>query len=108
MVDRLLVTIPEAGEILGRKKTVAYEMAARGELETVILGSRRMVPVASLEPLVERLRTQTMTGVDRARTLADLVDDEGRIDVAAIPSGTTLADLEATKALVAARRGPTS
>ncbi len=62
---------------------------------------RVLVADEDLEALIERLRTRSSRPID---FLIDLVDDEGRLDVARIPAGTTLADLEAVKRLVAERQ----
>jgi excisionase family DNA binding protein len=47
-VEKLLYSITEAGELIGRRKSTAYAMAAAGELETVVVGSQRMVPADAL------------------------------------------------------------
>jgi excisionase family DNA binding protein len=40
----LAVSIPEAAKLLGISKSLAYELAARGELDTIRLGRRIVVP----------------------------------------------------------------
>ncbi|MFP5256070.1 MAG: helix-turn-helix domain-containing protein [Acidimicrobiia bacterium] len=101
-MERLLYSIPEAAARLGRGKSTGYAMAASGELETVLLGSRRMVPADALEKLIGRLRA----GSPSVQRLVDLIEDDGRLDVTRIPPGTTLADLEAAQRIVAERQVP--
>ncbi|MEP7738293.1 helix-turn-helix domain-containing protein [Nocardioides sp. 31GB23] len=50
--DRLTVTVPEAGEYLGLGRGAAYAAARRGELPTLRLGQRLVVPVPKLLELV--------------------------------------------------------
>ena len=58
-IERLTCTVPEAGEMLGIGRTLAYEAANRGEIPTVSIGGRLVVPLATLrrklgiEPEVE-------------------------------------------------------
>lgn len=49
---RLTVTVPEAGEVLGIGRGVAYRAAAAGEIPTLMLGRRLLVPVPKLLELV--------------------------------------------------------
>jgi excisionase family DNA binding protein len=42
--DRLVLTVTEAGELLGISRAFAYELVARGELPVIRLGRRRLVP----------------------------------------------------------------
>ncbi len=50
--DRLVLTVAEAGELLGISRAFAYELVARGELPVVRLGRRRLVPKIALLALV--------------------------------------------------------
>jgi excisionase family DNA binding protein len=50
--DRLTLTVGEAGALLGISRALAYELVARGELPSLRLGRRPVVPkVALLEML---------------------------------------------------------
>jgi excisionase family DNA binding protein len=51
--DRLVLTVAEAGELLGISRAFAYELAARGDLPVIRLGRRIVVPKAALLRLVE-------------------------------------------------------
>ncbi len=46
-------TVPEAGKILGIGRNGAYEAARTGELPTIRLGRRIVVPKAALKRLLE-------------------------------------------------------
>jgi excisionase family DNA binding protein len=50
--ERLAFSITEAAALLGVGRTLAYQMAKSGELPTVRLGRRVVVPRAQLEQLL--------------------------------------------------------
>lgn len=50
---RLTITIDEAASRLGICRNSAYEAAKRGELPTIRLGGRILVPVAALQAMLE-------------------------------------------------------
>ena len=51
-VERRTITITEAAKALGVSRNKAYEAAKRGEIPTIKLGKRILVPVAALERLL--------------------------------------------------------
>lgn len=51
-MNPLLVSVPEAGQALGIGKRLAWELVYSGELASVRVGRRRLVPVAELERFV--------------------------------------------------------
>ncbi len=51
---RLTVSVAEAAEMLGISKSAAYEYARTGELPTVRMGRRLLVPTKALEALLDR------------------------------------------------------
>ncbi len=53
---RILHPITEAASLLGLGRTKVYELVAAGELESVKVGTRRLVPHQALEAFVDRLR----------------------------------------------------
>ncbi len=53
--DRLLLTLEEAARRLSIGRTMIYELAARGVLQTVTIGRCRRVPVGALWCFVDRL-----------------------------------------------------
>jgi len=50
---RLVLTVTEVAVALGISRTHAYELVARGELPSLRLGRRIVVPRRSLERLVD-------------------------------------------------------
>jgi excisionase family DNA binding protein len=50
--DRLVLTVAEAGQLLGISRAFAYELVARGELPVIRLGRRIVVPKAALLAMV--------------------------------------------------------
>lgn len=55
--DRLTLTVPEAGRLLGVSRATAYELAAQGVLPTLRLGKRLVVPKVQLERLLSETAT---------------------------------------------------
>jgi excisionase family DNA binding protein len=56
--ERLVLSVGEAAGLLGISRALAYELVARGELPSIRLGRRLVVPkVALLEMLGLRPRT---------------------------------------------------
>lgn len=51
--DRLTLTVEEAAGLLGVGRTLAFELARRGEIPTIRLGRRLVVPRAALERLLD-------------------------------------------------------
>jgi excisionase family DNA binding protein len=66
--ERLALTIPEAAEQLGISRTHAYAMAKRGEIPTVWLGGRCLVPVDRLK---ERLLLPIVTQKKNGKVVSD-------------------------------------
>ena len=52
MRGRYTVSIQEAGQILGLKRSAAYRAAKAGDIHTIAIGSRLLVPVTWLEELL--------------------------------------------------------
>jgi predicted DNA-binding transcriptional regulator AlpA len=50
---RVTIDVPDAGRMLGLSRKAAYAAAARGELPTIRIGGRLLVPLARLERLLE-------------------------------------------------------
>lgn len=51
----LAVSLPEAARLLGISKSLAYKLAASGEIPTISMGERRkIVPMVALEKLVKQ------------------------------------------------------
>jgi len=50
---RLALSVEEAAGLLGISRSLAYELAARGELPVLRLGRRIVIPRAGLERLLD-------------------------------------------------------
>jgi excisionase family DNA binding protein len=53
----LLLTIPEAGRLLGLGRSTMYELIGAGEVEVIHIGRAARIPVDSVERFVDRLRS---------------------------------------------------
>ena len=51
-MEKMTLTVEEAGRILGISRSTAYEAVRRGELPVVHIGRRLLVPRAALEKLL--------------------------------------------------------
>jgi excisionase family DNA binding protein len=51
-ITKATVTVVEAAKRLGIGRNSAYDAAARGEIPTIRIGKRILVPVAALERLL--------------------------------------------------------
>ncbi|MBT9140974.1 MAG: putative DNA-binding proteinA [Dehalococcoidia bacterium] len=51
--ETLVLSVPEAGRLLGLSRATAYALANSGELPCLRLGRRLIVPKAALEKLLE-------------------------------------------------------
>ena len=58
---RLTVSIVEAAQMLGIGRTLAYEAARRGDLRTIRVGRRVLVPVLAIEELLAQASEVTAT-----------------------------------------------
>lgn len=56
---KLLLSVEEALEATGIGRSKFYELVAAGEIESVEVGRRRLVPVEALQEFVERLRAES-------------------------------------------------
>ena len=52
LTHRLTLSVPEAGQMLGIGRDAAYSAAARGDIPTLRLGRRIVVPVLKLLDLL--------------------------------------------------------
>jgi excisionase family DNA binding protein len=51
--ERLTMSVEDAADVLGISRSLAYELVRKGELPSLRLGRRLVVPVRSVEALVE-------------------------------------------------------
>ena len=52
-MSKLTYTIPETAKILGIGRSAAYEAARSGQIPTIRIGKRILVPLAALERMLE-------------------------------------------------------
>ena len=60
-MEKLTYTVTEAAELLGIGRSAAYEAARSGQLPTIRIGKRVLVPVAALERLLAGNELQVHT-----------------------------------------------
>jgi excisionase family DNA binding protein len=53
-MDKKTLSISEAGKVLGIGRSAAYEAARSGQLPTIKIGRRILVPLVALERLLEQ------------------------------------------------------
>jgi excisionase family DNA binding protein len=51
-IDRITLTVEEAGLRLGISRTLAYELVRRGEIPSIRLGRRVLVPIQALNQMM--------------------------------------------------------
>ena len=51
--ERLTYSVPEAGAKIGLGKSASYEAARRGDLPTIRMGRRLLVPIQRLKRMLE-------------------------------------------------------
>ena len=51
--ERLTYTVEEAATLLGISRSLAYEAARTGDLPTIRIGRRILVPAAALQRLID-------------------------------------------------------
>lgn len=56
MVTRLLYSIADAAELLSLGKRKVEELVRDGDVETVLIGRRRLIPADALTDYVDRLK----------------------------------------------------
>lgn len=66
-MDKLLLSVTEAAEVIGVGRTKAFELLAAGELEGVLIGNRRLIPADAIAAFVERLRADQSKTVEPPR-----------------------------------------
>lgn len=76
--ERWLLPVPEACAGLGVGRSTLYALAKRGDIEMVHVGSRALVPAASIDAFVSSLRADQGSGV--------LVGETGEYDDQSTPA----------------------
>jgi excisionase family DNA binding protein len=67
-VERLLLRVSEAADLLGIGRTMAYDLVRTGDIPSIQLGSRIRVPRAELETKIAARVAEAVE--ERARVLA--------------------------------------
>lgn len=62
--ERLAIAVEEAAHLLGISRSLAYELCARGELPTIRLGRRLVVPKRALYEMIENVEANWSTPPD--------------------------------------------
>lgn len=57
-VDRLLLSIEDVQRALGVKRSTIFSLLQRGDLASISIGRRRLVPVAALDRFVKGLEAE--------------------------------------------------
>ena len=52
-IECLTVNVPIAGQMIGLGKSASYEAARRGDIPTIRIGGRLVVPLAKLKKMFE-------------------------------------------------------
>lgn len=52
-LDELALSVPEAGRLIGLSRNSSYEAAARGDIPTIKIGGRLLVPRKALDRLLD-------------------------------------------------------
>jgi excisionase family DNA binding protein len=60
--QRLTISVPEAGKRLGIGRNQAYEAARHGEIPSIRVGKRLLVPIAAFERLLRGERRRVGIG----------------------------------------------
>lgn len=57
--EKIVLSVPEAGELLGISRAHAYLMVKQGRLPIIALGRRLVVPIAALEKMLANAGRKT-------------------------------------------------
>ena len=66
-MEKLFLEWPEAWAALGIRKTLFGQLVARGEITSVRVGRRRLIPAASLREFADRLTAEAVNGAAGGR-----------------------------------------
>ena len=68
-LERLTISVPEAARRLGIGRNQGYECARRGEIPTVRMGKRLLVPLAAFEAMLVVRSKQEVVAAELVRRL---------------------------------------
>lgn len=72
--DCLAISIPEAARRLGIGRNQGYECAKRGEIPTIRLGKRKVVPLAAFEAMLAVQSKQQIFATELVRRLQEAAE----------------------------------
>ena len=72
--DKLTFSVPEAAEVLGISRALAYELVARKQLPAVRLGRRLLVPRHAIDTLLHQGGSVTRTNSSANETFNSEAD----------------------------------
>jgi excisionase family DNA binding protein len=73
MMDRVTLSVPETAAVLGVSDDLVYELIARGELPSIVLGRRKLVPRRAIDLVIDR----ALEGFDPDALLSSLAAAAG-------------------------------
>ena len=62
--DKMALSVPEAAKLLGIGKNLAYEAVQRGEIPSIKVGSRLLIPRVALEQMLAEANGTARTNDD--------------------------------------------
>ena len=62
--ERFTLSVPEAAKLLGIGKNLAYEAVQRGEIPSIKVGSRLLIPRVALEQMLAEANGTARTNDD--------------------------------------------
>lgn len=65
MTERRTLTIPETAKALGIGRSAAYEGARSGQIPTIRIGKRILVPISALERMLAQTSNEAADGAHR-------------------------------------------
>jgi excisionase family DNA binding protein len=70
-MQKLTLSVPEAGRALGIGRTAAYEAARTGQLPTIRIGKRVLVPVVALKRMLSGYAPDNAADQDMSLPLSE-------------------------------------
>ena len=81
-MEKLAYNMKEVAEVLGISKSLAYEMAKKGELPIIRMGNRILVPIKRLEEMFEILSGTLIANIQRmCQKRCDQRQCDGRVQI---------------------------
>ncbi len=68
-MDKKTLSVPEAGKALGVGRSSSYEAARTGQIPTIRIGKRILVPIAALERMLAQASPELLTEGDAGNAI---------------------------------------